>query len=832
MGRIVSVSGKTLLAFAIIIIACLPAANESRAASAGSVWFDYKRNGGTTHGNAALVDVRIDQSADVTYYAAMVWNTGYMGLQRLSGTQKHVHFSVWDVDSGPQTEVVYRHPGTVAQRFGGEGTGYKTMHDFEWQVGVRYRMALEVLFQATFTDYAAHFYDPATDRWTHLATLRRYEVNRPVDSFASFVEDFGGTANIARSASYGNCWVRDLQGLWIAQNQASFFNNSAAVNLNAEPAGDLLRLATGGNTQGAVAQRQVFALPVGALGPLPASMLVGSNISQTVSPASLWGFGKNQFGHLGTGETDNHPTPVNVAANVVRVAAGGDHSLFIKADSTLWAMGDNHKGNLGDGSETARLTPVQVATDVVDVSAGGYHSAFVKADGTLWTMGYNLNGQLGNGTQLPSNEPFQVATAVKSVVAGWFFTLFLKHDGTLWGMGDNDYGQLGDGTVTKRLSPVFIASGIQTMGAGVFHSLFVKNDGTLWATGRNDEGQLGIRTLESPQLIPTFVTNQVRSVAAGHLHTLFVKDDFTLWAMGSNDEGQLGNGTYQDSPFPLLIAGNVLTAAAGNFHSLYTQRDGTVWSSGNNNFGQLGEGTTYSRNRPIQIAAGAATVSAGLSHSFLLAPTPEIATQPQSRIVGFGAAATFSVAATEYWQHAAVQWFKNGTPIANATNASLTIADASVGDMGRYWAKIGTGYGVALSGVATLTIPGALDEQGNHYLRTGNESEYLTLQHADAFNFTNGMSILFWFRADPTQPVIAGSGYHAIMSKWDPPGRYPFAIRFSDERASQPRRVQALIWDGLNNPSVQSPPNLDTNFHHVAFVRADRLLLLYTSVHQ
>ena len=51
--------------------------------------------------------------------------------------------------------------------------------------------------------------------------------------------------------------------------------------------------------------------------------------------------GYNNYGQLGNGTTSNTNQPIIVAGNVVAVAAGYDHSLFVTADGTLWAMGYN-----------------------------------------------------------------------------------------------------------------------------------------------------------------------------------------------------------------------------------------------------------------------------------------------------------------------------------------------------------------------------------------------------------------------------------------------------------------------------------------------------------
>jgi hypothetical protein len=49
-----------------------------------------------------------------------------------------------------------------------------------------------------------------------------------------------------------------------------------------------------------------------------------------------------------------------VASSVVVVAAGGQHSLYLKSDGTLWAMGRNNYGQLGDGNFNDQSSPVAV----------------------------------------------------------------------------------------------------------------------------------------------------------------------------------------------------------------------------------------------------------------------------------------------------------------------------------------------------------------------------------------------------------------------------------------------------------------------------------------
>ncbi|MDO7850662.1 HYR domain-containing protein, partial [Hymenobacter convexus] len=93
------------------------------------------------------------------------------------------------------------------------------------------------------------------------------------------------------------------------------------------------------------------------------------------------------------------------------VSAGTTHSLAVRTDGTLWAWGNNASGQLGTGGGGSSATPVQVgaATNWASVSAGANHSLAVGTDGTLWAWGLNSSGQLGkaasSATPLPIYTP-------------------------------------------------------------------------------------------------------------------------------------------------------------------------------------------------------------------------------------------------------------------------------------------------------------------------------------------------------------------------------------------------------------------------------------------
>ena len=224
----------------------------------------------------------------------------------------------------------------------------------------------------------------------------------------------------------------------------------------------------------------------------------GDHTMYVKTGGTLWAMGYNLFGQLGDGTKTHRSSAVQVATSVASVAAGRVHTMYVETDGTLWAMGYKVNGQLGDGKDANlefRSTPVQVATGVASVAAGADHTMYVKTDGTLWATGSNAQGQLGNGGNSTSTTPVQVATGVASVAAGRVHTMYVKTDGTLWAMGDNRYGQLGDGTTTNRSSAVRVATGVASVSAGRVHTMHVKTDGTLWAMGYNLFGRLGDGTI-------------------------------------------------------------------------------------------------------------------------------------------------------------------------------------------------------------------------------------------------------------------------------------------------------------------------------------------------
>jgi hypothetical protein len=183
---------------------------------------------------------------------------------------------------------------------------------------------------------------------------------------------------------------------------------------------------------------------------------------------TLWCWGGNGDGGLGVGDTNDRLTPTQVGSATtwasVSTAKGDDYTCATRTDGTLWCWGDNVSGQLGTGDTKNRLAPVQVGTAATwasvsvtngDGATGDQYTCATRTDGTLWCWGGNGAGQLGTGDTSSQLIPTQVGTATTwaSVSAGWANACATRTDGTLWCWGDNTFGQLGTGDTTARLIP-------------------------------------------------------------------------------------------------------------------------------------------------------------------------------------------------------------------------------------------------------------------------------------------------------------------------------------------------------------------------------------------
>ncbi len=215
----------------------------------------------------------------------------------------------------------------------------------------------------------------------------------------------------------------------------------------------------------------------------------GNHAAAIKTGGTLWTWGDNRYGELGLGtntgpslcSSDNSgcalsPTAVGAAADWKSVSSSSEsvHTVALKTDGTLWTWGYNQQGQLGTGDNTGPTTcafrqngipmsphcglvPLQVSAGSLFKAAdtGNFISVAVRNDGTLWTWGQGSAalGNTGSNQLLPGQVGAE--TNWSSVSAGGYndMALAVRGDGLVFSWGNGNNGELGQGDALPRPLP-------------------------------------------------------------------------------------------------------------------------------------------------------------------------------------------------------------------------------------------------------------------------------------------------------------------------------------------------------------------------------------------
>jgi alpha-tubulin suppressor-like RCC1 family protein len=195
-----------------------------------------------------------------------------------------------------------------------------------------------------------------------------------------------------------------------------------------------------------------------------------SHTAAIKTDGSLWIWGRNHNAQLGINNTDQKNTPVTTFAggnDWKQVACGfeASHTAAIKTDGSLWTWGSNSLGQLGTNDTSTRSTPVTTfagGNNWKYILCGDRRTAAIKTDGSLWTWGLDNGGQLGtngSGNRSTPVTTFAGGNNWKSVGGRGGSAAAIKTDGTLWVWGFNNTAQLGTNNTTQQNAPVTTFAG-------------------------------------------------------------------------------------------------------------------------------------------------------------------------------------------------------------------------------------------------------------------------------------------------------------------------------------------------------------------------------------
>ncbi|GJN03583.1 hypothetical protein PR202_ga21045 [Eleusine coracana subsp. coracana] len=169
------------------------------------------------------------------------------------------------------------------------------------------------------------------------------------------------------------------------------------------PPGDIKQISTPVRVQGL---ENVLVIAVGAF----------HNLALTIDGV-LWAWGNNEYGQLGTGDTQPRSQPIRIEGlselKLIDIAAGGWHSTALTEDGEVYAWGRGEHGRLGFGDDkSSHMVPLKVEAlageDIVQVSCGGTHSVALTRDGRMFSYGRGDHGRLGYGRKVTTGHPLEV----------------------------------------------------------------------------------------------------------------------------------------------------------------------------------------------------------------------------------------------------------------------------------------------------------------------------------------------------------------------------------------------------------------------------------------
>lgn len=329
---------------------------------------------------------------------------------------------------------------------------------------------------------------------------------------------------------------------------------------------------------------------------------------------TLYTWGWNHNGQLGIGSVKQHsdvPSKVTSINSPVKDIYTSNFSLYaLTEDGSLYVWGNNQQGKLGTGDTADKRTPVKIESldgKIIQMHYGSIPTVFALTENnTLYGWGDNQNSQLClDSTVKYSENPVKIngiTGIIKEVYTDGSSVFVLTEDNTLYAWGYNYKGRLGLGLDDAEVNTPTKVEGINGKIKKIYTSNFsftyiLTEDNTLYTWGDNKYG-IGTENtaayINKPEII-TGITGNIKDIYINGYATYALTDDNSLYVWGNNEYGQLGIGEAKNTYTPVKVNGinGIIKDIYTYDASIYTvTEDGALYTWGDNSFGQLGLGST------------------------------------------------------------------------------------------------------------------------------------------------------------------------------------------------------------------------------------------------
>ena len=228
----------------------------------------------------------------------------------------------------------------------------------------------------------------------------------------------------------------------------------------------------------------------------------------------LYCFGCNFDGQLGFVNRENHylPQKIDSLQDIEFVECGEEYTICKQTNNNnIFVWGNNDFGQLGTGNTDTQFTPFHCSNwpdNIIDIKCGRCHTLILTSNQDVYSCGNNYDGQLGRSSFLNSfNIPHKIINIpnITRIECGFNHSLCIDINNDLYVFGDNSSGQLGlNDTCGKVHYPTknILLSNVIDISKGGDHTFVKTLNNEIYAFGRNNFSQLGIKTEERLQISP------------------------------------------------------------------------------------------------------------------------------------------------------------------------------------------------------------------------------------------------------------------------------------------------------------------------------------------
>lgn len=325
-------------------------------------------------------------------------------------------------------------------------------------------------------------------------------------------------------------------------------------------------------------------------------------------------FGRNQFGQLGQTDLKALEKPTLVSGledvNVIQVACGRNHTLFLSDTGIVYACGDNKSGQCGVGNTQATILKATrlnyAGPQIIKVGCGADFSMILDIKGNLYSFGLPEYGQLGHNTEgkyfiTSTKMSFHFETSPKKIV------LYVEKS------------KEGHVTPTDDVKIVDFACGNN-------HTVAIDAKNRAFSWGFGGIGRLG-HAEQKDEMVPRLIkffdiqNRKVLRVFCGSSYSLAITDIGVLYMFGQNKK--TGEANMYPKPVQDLAGWNITSIGTGNTSIVISADDSVIAWGASPTYGELGLGDllkstttpkTVSRLEGMKVPQ----VSLGYSHTLLL----------------------------------------------------------------------------------------------------------------------------------------------------------------------------------------------------------------------